>query len=286
MTFGALAEEVFRRYGRRWKTSTRVVNRSYLRRHLLPEFGERDIRDIDAAHVRRWFAGLRGRPAVANRALPLLSTIMRQAEVYGYRPEHTNPCVGIRRYRTARRERFLSESEMARLGRSLHVHAESGPLAAALVRLLALTGCRQSEIRTLRWRDYREGHVYLEDAKSGPRTVWLSSPARRVLDALPRDGEWVFPCASRPDRPMTPDVLYRHWRAIRGRAGLSDDVRLHDLRHSYASYAMSRGENIVRIGALLGHRDKNTTLRYLHVADPTMRSAVDVVGDVLGDRAV
>ncbi len=277
--FETVAEEVFRRYGRVWKPATLKVNRIYLRNQILPWFAGRPVADITRAEVRQWFGTLRATPAAANRSLPILSVIMREAAVYGHRAEGTNPCRGMRRYPERRRERFLTCGELRRLGREL-AKAETGtPLRTAIIRLLALTGCRQSEIRTLRWGDYREGHLFLRDGKTGPRTVWLSSSARGVLDGVPQVSDFVFPAAGRPG-PVSTEALYGAWRSIRARAGLGD-LRLHDLRHTYASLALRRGESVVMIGRLLGHRDPDTTLRYTHFDDAMSSAAVECVAKAL-----
>lgn len=278
--FEAVAEEVFRRYGRTWKPGTVKVNRSYLKNQILPWFGSRDVAEISHADVQQWFATLHRTPAAANRSLPVLSVILEQAELYGWRAEGSNPCRGIRRYRERRGERFLDEDEMRRLGVSLAAAESRAPLAAALIRLLLLTGCRQSEIRTLRWQEYREGHLFLADSKTGPRTVWLSSPAREALDGLPRTGLFAFPAAHRSG-PMSTETLYRVWRSLRQAASLPG-LRLHDLRHSYASFALRRGETLPTIGRLLGHRSSETTLRYTHLADSSVRIAAALVGSALG----
>ncbi len=278
-SFRAVAAEVFRRYGRNWKSSTAKVNRSCLRSQLLPRFEARSIATISPADVQEWFASLGRTPAAANRALAVLSVILEQAETYGLRPDGSNPCRGVRRYAERRCDRFLNDEEFRRLGAALRLAEVEDPLAAALVRLLILTGCRQSEIRTLRWRAYREGHLHLADGKSGPRTVWLSSPARRLLDGLPRNGPFAFP-ASRREGPMCTETLYRFWRPLRQAAGLPG-LRLHDLRHSYASFALRRGEAVPTIGRLLGHRDPTTTLRYTHLDDGAVREAAALVGSSL-----
>ncbi len=278
-TFETVADEVFRRYGRVWKPRTLAVNRSYLRSQIVPWFHERPIGEITPQEVQRWFSTLHATPAAANRALPILSVILSQAELYGHRPEGSNPCTGIRRYRCPGRERFLTLVETRRLGAALAAHQAPAPQALAIVRLLLLTGCRQREIRTLQWLEYREKHLFLRDSKTGPRTIWLSSPARQVLDRLPRGSRWVFP-ASKRSGPMSSEALYRYWRALRDAAGLPD-VRLHDLRHSYASFALRQGETVPTIGRLLGHRDPSTTLKYTHFADAMVRRAVEAVGTAL-----
>ena len=146
------------------------------------------------------------------------------------------------------------------------------------MRLLALTGCRKSEIMTLQWQDFRDGHLFLRDGKTGPRTVWLSPAARAVLNGLPRTGAWVFPgrSGSGPARG-----LGHYWRKLRDEAGLRD-VRLHDLRHSYASLALRSGQTVLTIGRLLGHGNPETTLKYIHLADESVRAAVEGVASVLG----
>ena len=277
--FEAVADEVFRRYARNWKPSTIKVNRNYYRNHILPWFGGRPIAEITTNDVRRWFASLHNTPVSADRSAPILSVIMRQAEVYGYRPAGTNPCAGIRRYRRQGRERFLSTPEFRRLGEVLVRHEADHPQAVAIIRLLLLTGCRKGEIISLKWRYYREGKLFLPDSKTGPRTVWLSSAARALLDCRPRRAVWIFP-SPRTDSHLTASRVDEFWYRVRAGADLRD-VRLHDLRHSYASIAMAQGETVLTIGRLLGHRDPETTLKYTHLADATVRDAIDVVGAAL-----
>ena len=135
---------------------------------------------------------------------------------------------------------------------TLSAHADRWPHQAAVIRLLLLTGCRKGEILTLRWSDYREGHLFLRDSKTGPRTVWLSEPVRKVLDAMERTSHWVFP-ASKGNRPRGNDWLNDFWFRVRAEVGLRD-VRLHDLRHTYASLALRQGETVLAIGRLTGCR--------------------------------
>ena len=277
--FEIVGDEVFRRYARNWKPSTLKVNRNYYSNHILPWFEGRPIGDIAAHDVRRWFASLHNTPVSADRSAPILSVIMRQAEVYGYRPEGTNPCAGIRRYRRQGRERFLSTAEIRRLGEVLVRQETDHPQATAIIRLLLLTGCRKGEVITLKWRFYREGKLFLPDSKTGPRTIWLSSAAREVLDSLPCTAVWVFP-SPRTDGFLTAAAVDRVWYRVRAEADLCE-VRLHDLRHSYASMALAQGETVLTIGRLLGHRDPATTLKYIHLADSMVREAVDTVGAVL-----
>ena len=279
--FEAVAEEVFDRYGRHWKPGTMKVNRKYLRSTILPGFRGRNIADITRQDVQRWFASLRATPVAADRSAPILSVIMRQAEIYGYRPEGSNPCAGIRRYRRKGRERFLSESELRHLGTILASHEQRHPREVAFLHLLLLTGCRKSEISTLQWSDYREGRLFLRDGKTGPRTVWLSSPARAVLDRLPRQDRWVFP-SPRTRGPVSSVVFERFWSRVREEAEIAD-VRLHDLRHTYASIAVMQGETVTVTARLLGHNDPETTLKYTHLSDRSVREATDALTIVLAE---
>ncbi len=283
LPFEVVAGEVFQRYARNWKPRTLAVNRGYYARQILPWFRGRPIAGITSADVREWFASLHETPVAADRSAPVLSVIMTCAETYGYRPEGSNPCHGIRRYRRKGRERFLSQDEIRRLGGVLERHENDHPMYVAIIRLLLLTGCRRREIVTVRWTEYREGHLHLGDSKTGPRMVWLSSPARRILEAQPRTSQWVFPSRSTGNSVgMSSVELF--WKRLRSEAGLKD-IRLHDLRHTFASIAVMNGENILTVGRLLGHNDPGTTLKYTHLAHDAVAEAAETVGSVLGGSA-
>ena len=279
--FEAVAETVFQRHRRVWKPGTLKVNLGYLKNQILPHFTGRQVADIDGKDVRNWFASLRGTPVAADRSMPILSVIMREAESMGLRPEGTNPCRGIRRYRRKGRERFLSDEEIRRLSAVLAAREGRSPQQVAVIRLLLLTGCRKGEILTLRWSDYREGHLFLRDGKTGPRTVWLSRPARKVLDGIERNGAWVF-AAPRTGGPSGRNWLDSFWYTVRAEAGLND-ARLHDLRHTHASIAIRQGETVLAIARLLGHRKPETTLKYTHLADAMIVDAAQTIGNALAE---
>lgn len=278
--FEVVAETVFRQHERVWKPRTFKVNRGYLRNQILPRFAGRNVADIDRREVHGWFASLAATPAAADRSMPILSLVMREAERMGLRPEGSNPCRGVRRYRRKGRERFLSDDELRTLAGVLSARAGECPGQVAAIRLLLLTGCRKNEILTLQWSDCREGRVFLRDSKTGPRTVWLSRPARSVLDGIHRAGRWVFPSPRRAG-PRSAIWLDRFWWEVRTEAGLRD-VRLHDLRHTYASIALTQGVTVLAIARLLGHRKAETTLKYTHVADAAAAGAAETVGAALG----
>ena len=270
--FETVAQEVLVHYERLWKPGTLTVNRTYLHRQILPFFSGRMISAITRQDVAAWFRSLHATPAAANRSAPVLSVIMQKAESWGHRPENSNPCVGIRRYRETRRERFLLPEEYCSLAAVLARHQSRHPLHTAAVQLLLLIGCRKSEIIMLRWTDYREGRLFLPDSKTGPRTVWLAQAARDLLDNLPRKNRWIF-SATRPK----PFHLDEFWRRIRAEAGLND-VRLHDLRHRFASHAVMSGIPLPIVAKLLGHRRSSMTVRYAHVHDSDVEAAAERTG--------
>ena len=237
---------------------------------------------ITVEQVRDWFASMSDRPGIANRAMPVLSMMMRMAELWGYRAHNSNPCRNTRRYRMKPVERFLTAEEMARLNAVLTRDEFWCPHIVAIVRLLMmLTGCRFGEIAALEWDWIRDRRIHLPDSKSGPRTVWLSSAARAVIDAIPRYGAdcpYLFP-ARPPTRPI--DNIAFQWDRIRDEAGLPG-LRLHDLRHSWASTAAMNGVDMVTIAKLLGHALVETTERYVHLSDQSVADAADRVSGRIG----
>ena len=275
--FAAFVEEFERRHARRWKPSTRASNRHLVERYLVPFFGAMPVAAITRADVRSWFDSLSGTPGTANRTLPVLSVMMRQAELWEVRPQGSNPCRGMRRYRLPPRERFLSTDELKRLGFVLD-HAGDRQAAAA-IRLLLFTGARPSEITGLRWDWVRGTRAVLPDSKTGPKAIQLPPPARSVLGGLPRAGAFVFP-NRRGDGPMTD--LGRRWQPLRDLAGL-DGVRLHDCRHTLASHAVMSGLDLYTVGRLLGHADTAATERYAHLADDHVREAAGCISGIVHD---
>lgn len=272
--FEIIAEMNLRHKERLWRPSTREIARVTLNSSLLPYFKGRAISSITHVDVEKWYAGLHWKPGAATFAAKLLSGIMRTAEDMGARPEDSNPVSGLRYYRLHKRDRVLTPDEMARLGAAIKKWRKDYPLEMAQLMMLILTGCRLGEMEKLHWRDYRNGNLHLPDSKTGPKTIFLSSHARAVLDGMktPRRG-LVFPHPKHCKRGIRVNVF---WRWHRNEIGLGD-VRLLDLRHNYASVAVRSGENLVTIGKLLGHTGQDTTLGYAHLDDAMMRDAVAVV---------
>ena len=274
----------------RCKPATAAAYRFAIEKHILPAFGKLSALAVDRARVAAFHEALRDRPTTANQAVDLLARIYRAAEDRGAVPAGTNPCRQIRKYRARRRERFLTEPEFRRLGGTLDEMEANGEIAvhaAAALRLLMLTGCRRNEILTLRWDavDPDEREIRLSDSKTGARTVSLSPEAAAVLAGIPRMPDNPFVIAGRAGRHL--GSLNYSWPRVRTRAGLRG-VRLHDLRHSFASRALALGETLPAIGRLLGHSRVETTARYAHLADDSVRQVAiriseSIADDILGE---
>ena len=286
---GPTIAEVAERYMKehvavRCKPSTAIGCRYALDKYLLPAFGTRALGSIGREEVATLQYGLHKTPIMANRIVDMLSRLFNMAEAWGIAPEGGNPCRFVQKYKERSCERFLSEEEFRRLGRVLDdVEAEGkvSPSAVAAIRLLMLTGCRRGEIVTLRWEDVdlEAGDLRLRDAKTGARQVALSPAAVRVLSGIPRvaDTPWVI-AGRKPGTRLA--NLNASWLVVRARAGL-DDVRLHDLRHSFASQALALGESLTMIGKLLGHRKVQTTARYAHLAQDSVKASAARVAESL-----
>ena len=297
-TVSELAERFMREHAAvRCKPATIRHCRHILDRHLLPALGRARLGEIGRERVAALQYRLHETPVMANKVVDMLSRLYNMAELWGIAPESGNPCRFIRKYKEHPRERFLSDEEFRRLGRVLDEVEAQGkvhPSAAAAFRLLMLTGCRKSEILTLRWEDVDldAGELRLRDAKTGARSVAISPSARRVLAGLKRlpGNPWVI-TGTKPGQRFR--NLNGAWLVIRARAGLND-VRIHDLRHSFASRALALGESLPMIGKLLGHKKVQTTARYAHLARDSVKAAAgrvaeslraDLDGETNGSRA-
>ena len=264
------------------RPSTEKMYASALRRFILPAYGHLPVGVVERDHVADLHYRMRDKPYQANRVLDIASKMFNLAEVWRWRRGGSNPCRLVRKYAQHKRERFLSESEFRRLGSTLtEMEAErSLPIhAAAAIRLLMLTGCRKNEIVALRWQqvDLEAGELRLVETKTGPRLVPLSPPVRRLLLDLPRvrGNPWVIP-GFRRGRHLAD--LNHYWDPVRERAGLQG-VRIHDLRHSFASRAVALGENLSMIGQLLGHGQVRSTTRYTHLARDAVKASASRVAE-------
>lgn len=294
----AKSGQIVTRFGEPKKSSTIATDMGRIERHIKPLLGKKRLRNITSQDIRRFQAdiangktavdvktGPRGRAIVeggrgtASRTVGLLGGIFSYAVEEGLRAD--NPVRDVRRYRDKKNERFLSTGEISSLGQVLAEAEEKYPAAVDAIRLLILTGARKSEILTLQWAfiDFEHAYMRLPSTKTGARDLPLGAPAIKILSRLyeKRRGSFVLP-AERGERHYT--GLPKIWMKLRAMAGL-EGVRLHDLRHSFASIAAAGGESIFIVGSLLGHKDSSTTQRYAHLSEDPRRAAADRISSTI-----
>jgi integrase len=286
------------------KGRTAEFYRDILDRIVKPAVGTTKADKLTRLHIEKLHLSLSKTPSQANRMLAVVGSMYTFARRAAIVSEGINPARGIDKFKESRRERFLTTEELERLGSAIREAESSGipwkldetgpnakhvakavrvtkinPYAAAALRLLLFTGCRLREILHLRWEhvDLERGCLFLPDSKSGRKTVILNAPALAILDGLERVGSYVVP-GDDPNQPR--HDLKRPWSAVSTRAGLTG-VRLHDLRHTYASFGASGGLGLPIIGRLLGHAQAATTARYAHLDnDPLRRASEDIGGRI------
>ena len=262
----------------RLKPSTAKGYRRMLERVIIPALGCYRVTEVTRADVAKIHHDLRHIPYDANRSLEIISKMFNLAEMWGLRPDGSNPRKHIKKYPEEKRERFLSPAELRRVGEVLREMEQEGielPSSIAAVRLLML--CRLGEIMNLKWEhvDVPGKALRLPDSKTGAKIVHLGQPAVAVLEKIERvDGNpWVI-VGAKPGARLTD--LQPFWQRVRARAGLKD-VRIHDLRHTFASTAVASGQGLPMIGKLLGPTQVQTTARYAHLAADPVKSAADQV---------
>jgi integrase len=278
LTVQALADRFLAEHVRpKRKPSTARTYADLLRLYVVPALGRLRVGDVARSDVARLHHDMAGRPGSANRALRLVSKMLNWATKHGLRAEGENPARHVELYPERKRERFLSTAELAKLATA--IDAEADPYIRAAVRLLIFTGARLGEILGLRWEhvDLERGLLLLPDSKTGAKAIFLNAPAVAVLSALPRvEGNPHVVVGGKTGASLV--NLEKPWRRIRARAGLAD-VRLHDLRHSFASVAAGGGFSLPMIGKLLGHSSQATTARYAHLAADPVRDASERVAE-------
>jgi integrase len=280
--------------------------------YIVPKIGKTPVAHVTLREVASIHLALKKKPYQANRVLQMFKTFFFWVEARGYRARGTNPCRDIAKYPERSHERFLSVAEVGALGSALYVAERTGlapapklrhhpksaetakhrpksadipkpanPFAVAAIRFLLLTGWREQEALTLLWSavDLGRGFATLEDTKTGRSHRPLGAPAAQLLAELPRiaGSRYVFPGA-RAGQPLR--EIKRTWAAARYAAGL-DDVRLHDLRHTVASFAVASGHSLYLTGKLLGHARPETTQRYAHLADDARKATADTVSGAI-----
>lgn len=272
----------------RLKPMTAREYRRALKKIILPKIGRLAVKNITRADIAHFHHDMRSRPYQANRCLAIISKMFNVAELWGLRADGTNPTRLIPKYPERSRERFLTMAEIKHLGgtlREIEAEGKEMPSAILAIRLLLYTGCRLNEIMTLKWEyvDLEAAVLNLPDSKTGAKTVYLGKPAIELLEkaTVIVGNPWVITGAL-PGARLTD--LQPFWQRVRARAGL-EGVRIHDLRHTFASTAVAAGHSLPIIGKLLGHTQVQTTARYAHLAASPAMIAADSITSVL-DQAL
>jgi len=250
----------------------------YINKDIKPRLGSKSLSEIRSKDIVKIHSSLADTPIKANRLLALLSKIFNLSEEWEYRDSNTNPTQHIRKYKETPRERFLTQDEIIVLEKVLadaEQKNEVSPSVIHALRVLLMTGARLQEVLTMKWEyvDFEEGKINLPDSKSGKKTIWLSDKARDYIDGIPhkRGNPFVFPGQRTGSRLVN---LQKPWRKLRAIAEI-EDVRIHDLRHTYASLAVSQNLSLPIVGKLLGHKSTKSTERYAHLYDEVMKEAAN-----------
>jgi integrase len=283
------------------KPTTAAEYRKTIASIIKPKLGRLCITDVTRADLAGLHHALRATPSHANRVVALLSKLLNMAERWGLRSDGTNPARHVEKFREKKRERYLTDEELARLGAVLEIAGRDGkvtpkegaepvavsPFMLAAIELAMFTGARRGELLSLQWEhvDLERGIARLPEHKTdraGSKVISLNAPAVAILERLPRieRNPYVFPSATREGGHTV--RVHDAWDAIRIAAGL-EDVRLHDLRHSHASIGVSAGVSLPIVGKLLGHAAPATTQRYAHVGPDPVREASELIGRRIAD---
>jgi integrase len=289
-------------------SSTAEGVRFAIERHILPRIGPLRASAVTRQDILKLHGAMEATPRQANLTLSILSKAFNLAELWGMRPEGSNPCRMVPRYPESARERFLSADELARLGRALrdaespglpwrqreganakHLAKEEmrftpiSPPALAAIRLLLFTGARLSEILELKWEhvDFERGLMALPTRKGGARRPHpVSAMALAVLADVPREhgSPWVLPAPKDAAKPLSKSVVENAWQRIREHVEIPD-VRIHDLRHTMGTYASQAGVNAFQVRDLLHHANVAMTGRYANRDEDPIRSISEIVGE-------
>jgi len=282
-TFALFVAEQYLPFAKTNKRSWRT-DETMLRIHILPALGRLGLDEVSPAPIAALIRKMRVQgysSGTTNRVIVLIKFLFNLATKWGVPGPLTNPAASFRTEADVCRERFLSQDEVQRLVAVLHT--DENQIAAKAIRLLLLTGARRNEITQARWEyvNWQNKTLLVPLAKSGrSRLVTLSGCAIDLLRSItPVAGNpFVFP-SNVTGRPSP--SLHFPWLRIRRKSGLLG-VRLHDLRHSYASFLVNNGVSLYIVQGLLGHTQPRMTQRYAHLAQETLSNAAEIVGALIG----
>ncbi|WP_417841763.1 tyrosine-type recombinase/integrase [Terasakiella sp.] len=291
------------------KVTTQELYRHILQNHIKPRLGTKRAINLRKQDVAFAHLSMKDTPSIANSTLAVIGSMFAWADKHGYVPEAFNPATRIEKFKEQKRERFLTTEELERLGAAIREGETDGipyevdeskptskhapktenrgvllsPHVAGAIRLLILTGARLREILTLQWGhvDLERGILLLPDSKTGKKTIILNAPAQQIIAGLPRIGKYVIASDSAGQAEEKPRAdLKRPWSTVTRRAGL-EGVRIHDLRHTHASFGVGASFGLPIVGKLLGHTQLRTTERYAHLETDPLRRASNSIGNSL-----
>jgi integrase len=287
-TVGELAARFLTEHGTRLRPKSLIDYRRIIDHHVLPALGRHKVKSVTFSDIDRLHRKISATaPYQANRCLAVLSKMFALAVRWHMRAD--NPCRDVSRNKERARERYLTSDELVRLMATLDAYPDQR--VASIFRLLLLTGSRRGEVLSMRWDDVDLGtgtwiKPHTRTKLGEQHTIPLSAPARAVLASLlddtPDASGFIFPAGRGARGPMR--TVEKPWKAICKAAGLTG-VRVHDLRHSYASQLASSGVGLYTIGKLLGHKKPSTTARYSHLTDDALRQATERAGAAISRRA-
>ena len=284
MTVKDMAERYFNEHCKVKKKPRSIKeDRRLLDSIIIPALGNMKLIAVTRADIIKLHQSQKDKSYQANRVASLLSKMFNLAEKWGLRPDASNPCRHIEKFKEEKRNRFLSQEELGQLGVELSRVEEAGevsPYTVAAIRLLVFTGARLSEVLSLKWEYINPelGIVFLPDSKTGAKSITLNKPTMDIIRSLEpyriEGNPYLLPGKKEGEHLVN---IHKQWRNLKKRAGLGD-VRLHDLRHSFASVGASAGLGLNVIGVLLGHTQAQTTARYAHLANDPVKAATENIG--------
>jgi integrase len=275
------------------KSSSTNLESFYIKKHIKPKLGAYKTLSITQADIVKFHSSMKETPTQANRILQTLSKMFNLAEIWGLRDKNSNPIKGIKRFKEQSRERFLSDEEISRLQEVLDKAEKEGTESIYflnLIRLLMLSGARLSEIQKAKWEwiDKKSNTLNLPDSKTGKKSIFLSPTAMKILEKTPRivrtDDQDENPFIIIGDVQGKPlHNVQKPWQRIRKQAGL-DDLRIHDLRHTFASICIGQGFSLQMVSKLLGHTDTRMSERYAHLATTSIQGASKAIGEYISTQ--